>query len=536
MWVEHILFNGNIVTLDNGQTRATALAIHHGRIVAVGSDSDILALAGAGTRRENLNGKTLIPGLTDAHVHWEWLSRALQAVDLYEVPSKDEAIRRVAERAARTNPGEWITGRGWAQDLWAGGAFPTAADLDAVTGDKPAYFTAKSGHAAWVNTAALRMLGITTSTLDPEGGQIVRDSAGNPTGILLEEAMGLVSQPIPQPTPDKLADMMLAAQNLALAAGMTGFHDFDNPSCLVALQVLRERGQLGLRVVKQINQSWLAHALGSGIRSGFGDDWLRFGNLKLFADGALGPRTALMVEPYEGEPDNYGMAVVDKETMQELVSRASAAGLSATIHAIGDKAVHDVLDVYEFVRQEEAARGETPAQRRHRIEHVQVIHPMDKHRLAQLQIIASMQPTHATSDMERSDKFWGARSKWAYNPRIQLDQGVIVAFGSDAPVERYEPLLGIYAAVTRRRPDGAPGGDGWYPEARLTMLEALHGFTQGAAYAAGMEDRLGKLAPGYLADAVLLDRDLLTIAPDEILATRILGTMVGGVWRYGGVE
>lgn len=533
--IDRILYNGSIVTLEAAQPRVTALAISMGRIVAAGGDDEILALATAKTIKENLEGKFVIPGLTDAHIHWEWQARALQAVDLYEVPSREIAIERIAARAEHTAPGEWITGRGWAQDLWADGAFPTALDIDAVTGDKPAYFSAKSGHAAWVNSAALRLCGIHADTSDPDGGQIVRDESGNPTGILLELAMELVAKHIPPPTPEQLAEMMFFAQQQAHAVGLTGLHDFDNPSCLQALQILREQRKLGLRVVKQINQDWLTHALKLGIRWNFGDDWLRFGALKLFADGALGPRTALMVEPYEGEPENYGMSVVDKETMMELVSRASAAGLPSSIHAIGDRAVHDVLDVYEVVRREEAARGETPAQRRHRIEHVQIIHPQDKHRLAQLNIIASMQPTHATSDMERSEKYWGSRSVWAYNARLQLDQGVKVALGSDAPVERFQPLEGIYAAVTRRRLDGTPGENGWYPELRLTLDEALHGYTTGPAYAAGMEDRLGKLAPGFLADLVVLDADLYAIPPAEIHHTSILATMVAGVWRFGGV-
>ncbi len=530
--IDRILYNGNIITLNSAQPRINALAISMGRVVAVGSDDTILALASAKTIKENLNNKCVIPGLTDAHIHWEWQARSLQAVDLYEIPSKQIAIERVAARAQQTANGDWITGRGWAQDIWADGAFPTAADLDAVTGDKPAYFSAKSGHAAWVNSAALHLCGIHADTADPEGGHIVRDAAGNPTGILLEVAMELVSKRVPPPTPERLAEMMFAAQQQAHAAGLTGLHDFDDPTCLTALQILREQGRLGLRVVKQINREWLPHALALGIRWNFGDDWLRFGALKLFADGALGPRTALMVEPYEGEPENYGMSVVDKETMLELVSRASAAGLPSSIHAIGDRAVHDVLDIYEIVRREEAARGEMPSQRRHRIEHVQIIHPMDKHRLAQLDVIASMQPTHATSDMERADKYWGSRSQWAYNARLQLDQGVKIAFGSDAPVERFHPLEGIYAAVTRRRLDGAPGENGWYPELRLTLDEALHGFTTGAAYAAGMEDRLGTLTPGFLADLVVLDQDLYAIAPSDIPHIPVLGTMVNGIWQH----
>ena len=219
---------------------------------------------------------------------------------------------------------------------------------------------------------------------------------------------------------------------------------------------------------------------------GFGDDWIRIGAQKIFSDGALGPRTAYMIEPYEGEPDNYGIAVTDKEEMQALVSQASAAGLPSTIHAIGDRAVHDVLDVFESVRKEEAERGETHRMRRHRIEHVQIIHPDDVPRLAQLGVIASMQPIHATSDYEAADRYWGERSQWSYNIRLQIDQGAPIALGTDSPVEPFEPMKSIFAAVTRQRPDGSPGPDGWYPDLRLTMDETLRGFTTGPAYAAGI--------------------------------------------------
>lgn len=533
MVVDRILYNGNIYTQNATQPRVEALALVGETIVAAGSSDEILALASAGTQKHDLQGHSVIPGLTDAHIHWQWLSVSLQSIDVFEVPTREEAVRRVKERVAQTPPGHWIFGSGWTQDFWPDRQFPSAADLDPVTGDTPVFLQAKSGHAAWVNTAALRRAGITASTPDPVGGQIVRDSHGQPVGLLLEEAMLLVSSQIPKPTPQELARFMLHTQEKALALGLTGFHDYDDPSCLYALQLLREQGRLALRVVKHIRQPWLTQAIDSGIRTGFGDDWIRMGCLKMFADGALGPRTALMVEPYEGEPDNYGIAVVSKEEMYEDASRASAAGIATTIHAIGDKAVHDVLDVLEEVRKEEAARGETPAQRRHRIEHVQLIHPEDKHRLAELKIIASMQPIHATSDMHMADSYWGARSRWSYNARLQRDQGVVLSFGSDAPVEHFDPLWGIHAAVTRRRRDGTPGPDGWYPELRLTMAEALEGYTVGPAYAAGVEDHLGRLAPGYLADLVVLDRDLPTVSGDEILQTKILATMVGGQWRYG---
>ena len=528
--IQTILTNGNIITLDERRPRVSALAISYGRAVALGGDAEIRRLAGADTAVVNLDGKTVLPGLCDAHIHWEAQARALRSVDVFELPDKTQVVERVGERAAKTAAGEWITGQGWAQDLWPDRAFPGKADLDAVAPNNPVYLSAKSGHAAWVNSAALAAAGITDSTSDPEGGQILRDASGEASGVLLETAMELVENCVPRPSGEQLADMMRDAQALAHRSGLTMIHDFDDPSCLYALQILRERGELGLRVVKQVNQAWLDAAVESGIRRNFGDDWLRIGALKLFADGALGPKTALMFEPYAGEPDNFGMAVVDKEEMVEHVSRASASGLPASVHAIGDKAVHDVLDVFERVRGEEAARHEPAGSRRHRIEHVQIIHPLDVGRLAELDVIASMQPIHATSDMATADRYWGARCEYAYNPRLQLDQGARIAFGSDAPVEPFDPLLGIHAAVTRQR-DGEPAG-GWYPHAKLSLHETLLGFTRGPAYAAEMEDRLGMLREGYLADLIVLDRDIYQAAPDEIPGLSVLGTMVDGVWRY----
>lgn len=533
--VDRILYNGHILTLNNRQPRASALAVQRGYILAIGSDDDMLHLAAPDTIRENINKRTVIPGLTDAHIHWEMTARSLRQVNAFEVPDKVIVVQRVAEQAGSTPHGEWISGYGWFQDLWPDKAFPTAADLDRVTPHHPVYLRAKSAHAAWVNSLALRLCGVVSDTPDPEGGHIARDAHGQPTGILLENAMNLVERQIPPPSVDQLADQMRDLQKLAHASGLTGVHDFDQPSCLRALQVLRERGELGIRVVKNINKEWLPAALDTGLRWGFGDDWLRIGGLKIFADGALGPRTAAMIEPYNGEPDNYGIIVTEKEEMVELVNRASAAGLPATIHAIGDRAVHNVLDVYEIVRQQEEQRNEEPSSRRHRIEHVQIIHPDDIPRLAQLHVIASMQPVHAMSDMLAADQYWGARAKWSYNPRIQLDQGVVVAFGSDAPVEPFEPFKTIHAAVTRQRPDGSPNPDGWYPEARLSLDEALRAYTQGPAYAAGMENQLGKLAPGFLADLVVLDRDPYTIPPTELLDVQVIATMVGGEWRHGGL-
>jgi len=531
---DRILYNGNIITHDPKHPRVTALAISGGRVVAAGFDADILELATRHTVRENLRGETVVPGLTDAHIHFSWTARTLREVDVFEAPSKQVIIARVAERAAQLPPDTWIIGQGWTQEAWEDKRFPTAQELDAATTQHPVYLRSKSVHSFWVNSRALEIVGINADTPDPEGGRIGRYPDGRPDGMLYENAARLVTPFIPSPSTEEIADMMAEAQKLALAAGLTGLHDFDGPDCLRALQVLKEREQLHMRVVKNINHEWIDHAQTLGIRWGFGDDWLRIGHLKMFADGALGPRTALMIEPYRGEPNNYGVRVMPKAEMQAYVSTASRFGIPSAIHAIGDQAVRDVLDIYEAVRREETARGETHVMRRHRIEHVQVIHPDDIPRMRALSIIASMQPLHATSDYQMSDAYWGARSEYAYNARVQIDQGIVTAFGSDSPVEPFDPLRGIHAAVTRQRPDGSPQG-GWYPHLRLSVDEAVRGYTVGAAYAAGMETRLGRLAAGYWADLVVLDHDIYKIEAESLLETQVLATMVGGEWRFGGV-
>jgi predicted amidohydrolase YtcJ len=340
----------------------------------------------------------------------------------------------VAERAKITPKGAWIRGHGWNQNVW-GGVFPTKADLDRVALEHPVYLTAKSGHAGWANSLALNMAGVTSSTPNPAGGEIVRNMQGEPTGILFEGAMVLISEIIPEPSAQQVADAILDALPLFHRAGLTGVHDFDGARALQAWQILKERGELNFRVSKTIPVALQEHAIALGIRSGFGDDWLRINSVKTFADGALGPQTALMIDPYEGSiSGNRGISTCDKEEMFENVRKASAAGLSSTIHAIGDKANHDVLDVFAMVRKEE---GNTRL--RHRIEHVQLLHPDDFNRLAQLNIIASMQPIHATSDMLMADRYWGKRSAGAYAWRTQLNVGARLAFDPIRPSSRSIP-------------------------------------------------------------------------------------------------
>jgi len=526
-----LLSNGKIYTMDADQPTASAVALGDGRIMAVGGSELAAEFDGPGVERLDLEGRCVIPGLVDSHVHFRNFSLARRRVDLDNAVSLDEVLERIAAYAADARHVErsgWLRGRGWAQGNWSSTQFPTAADLDRVVGRIPACMTHKSGHAVWVNSEALRLAGIRTDTPNPPGGEIQRDEKGMPTGILLEDAMGLVTDLISPAAREEVVDAMRDAQQYCWEVGLTGIHDFDGRSCFLALQELHRNDELHFRVVKNIPVVHLQEAVGVGLQSGFGDDWLRIGGIKIFADGALGPRTAAMVEPYENEPDNYGIVVTDKEEMMAAAEVASANGLSLTIHAIGDRANHDVLDVYEAVR----SKNNGGRKLRHRIEHVQILHPNDLNRLAELDVIASMQPLHATSDMEVADAHWGERTRYAYAIRTVLDSGATVVFGSDAPIEIIDPLPGIHAAVTRRSADGRPGPDGWHPEQRLTVEEAVRGFTSAAAYTSGQEQKSGTITPGKRADLTIMERDIFEIPKDELLEAGIAGTIVGGEFRF----
>ncbi|BCX04851.1 MAG: amidohydrolase [Candidatus Roseilinea sp.] len=529
-----LLTNARVYTVNPRQPRASAIAIAGNRILAVGSDEDIEAIRLPDMQRLNMHGAFVLPGLIDAHLHLEHTGFAMQRVNVDEVPSVEEAVRRVRDRAARTPPGEWIEGWGWQQAIW-GGRFPTSAQLDAATQAHPVALRAKSGHALWANSLALRIAGVTRETPDPAGGEIVRDAQGEPTGVLLESAMALVARVIPPPTPQQEEEATLLAMRAMNAAGLTGVHCMDGAGGIGTFntyQRLREQGRSTLRICKQLPVEDLDAIIGAGLRSGFGDAWLRIGGIKIFADGALGPRTAWMIAPYEGEPGNYGIALYDSEQLVELVTKAHAHGLSATTHAIGDRANRAVLDAYARVTQDD--RPPSPIRRplRDRIEHAQVLHPDDVARFGRLGVIASVQPIHATQDMFMVDRYWGRRGRYAYAFRDLLNGGARLALGSDSPVETFDPLVGIHAAVTRRRRDGTPEG-GWYPDQRLTIEEAIYGYTMGAAYAGYSEHELGSIEPGKLADLTVLSHDLTAIPPEDILNVKVERVMVDGKFRIG---
>jgi predicted amidohydrolase YtcJ len=529
-----VIHNAKIYTQNPAQESGTALVIEHGQIHAVGTDDEILK-SFPNSESFNAYGHALIPGLTDAHIHLENYALSLQKVDC-ETHSQAECLQRVAERAITTLPGEWILGHGWNQNNWSDG-YGCASQLDVIAPHNPVYLTHKSLHSAWVNSLALHLAGIDRKTLDPIDGMIGHQPNGDPDGIVYESALNQVEDAIPEPSLPQLVKAFRSTQPILWRMGLTGVHDFDRSGCFSALQVLHQADELKLRVLKSIPLEALPHAIALGLRSGYGDDMLRLGSVKLFADGALGPHTAAMLQPYENDPANTGLLMLDSEAIVEYGQQAIRNGISMAVHAIGDRANHEVLNAYAQLREfERSIQYQPQIPLRHRIEHVQILHPDDVGRLAALNIIASMQPIHATSDMRMADQFWAKRSTNAYAWRTQISNRSRLIFGSDAPVESPNPFWGIHAAVTRCRADGSPSPDGWYPEQRLTIKEAVSAYSTGPAYAAGLESKAGKLAPGYFADLIILNDDPYTCAPQNLLNIHPLATMFGGEWVFSEME
>lgn len=520
------VYNGNIHTMDAKAPHAEAVGIIEGRIVAVGTNEEVRAAVGGGESFDAA-GRTVVPGMIDAHLHFLGLSLELSRVQLLGVGSIGEAVGRAAERAQSTPAGEWISGGGWNYNFLHDNRWPTRLDLDLQISAHPVALASQDHHSLWVNSRALEAVGITRDTPDPADGVIVRDADGEPTGMLIEGAMRAVRGAIPVPTPDGVEQALRAGMREANRLGLTGGGSMEGPDALAALQLLRAQGGMTLRIYQSIPADLLEHALALGIQTGFGDEWLRLGHLKIFADGALGSRSALMLEPYAGEPDNFGIAVRTRENIRDLIRRAAEHRIASCIHAIGDAANRLLLDIFEEAEADGLGRG-----LRHRIEHAQLLTPRDIGRFAKLRVIPSMQPIHCTSDMFGIDRWWGDRGSFAYVFETLRRSGAVLAFGSDAPVDNLSPLAGIHAAVTRQNAANQPAG-GWYPNERLSAYHALEAYCAGAAFASGEEALKGTLTPGKLGDLVVLSRDILAIPGPEILRTEVTATIVGGEVVYG---
>jgi len=513
--------------IDSRKKRATAMAVKDGRIVAIGSDADVLALASPDTKKVNLAGKTVWPGLIDSHLHFEMYSRSLAQVKC-ETPKLEECLELVRIKASQAVPDEWILGQGWNQNIW--GKYGSAAELDTVSNGHPAFLSDKSIHAAWVNSAALAFCGITKDTHDPEGGAIQRDHEGNPTGILFENATALVEKHIAPLGQAQLLNHMRQGQKSLHQLGLTGIHDFDRSDCFAALQALRNDHELTLRVTKGVPVENLDDAIELGLQTGLGDAHLHMGAVKLFADGALGPQTAAMLKPYEGTSDKYGTLLLCADYVFEIGMKASAHGWGLAIHAIGDKATNETLNGLAMVRQYELSH-EIP-QKRHRIEHLQLLHPDDVQKVKDANVIASMQPIHILSDMHTADKHWGKRSRLAYAFGSLLNSGVQLIFGSDAPVESPNPFVGISAAVTRRNGTDDPDQEGWYPAERIGVEEAKLAYSKAPAIVSGYDEQYGELAIGKAADFILLGKDPETVDKAEISSLKPEMVFVDGQCVY----
>lgn len=528
-----VLVNARIYTVERGRPRVEALAIRGGRIVAAGSDTEVLAHRGAATVVIDAGGRAVVPGLHDAHGHFLGLGESLQQLDLRSTRSAADVAAAVEARARASAPGTWLTGRGWDQNTWSVAAWPTATMLDAVTPDHPVYLTRVDGHAALVNTLALTRAGITAGTPDPPGGRILRDQAGTPTGVLVDAAMGLVSRLVPEPSQASRREQIKRADEACARLGLTTVHDAGvSPEVARLYRTMVDAGDLATRLYVMLTPPVPDGPPLPAPVIGYATQRLHVRAVKLVADGALGSRGAHLLAPYEDEPGTTGLAVTPADTLYTLARAAVEAGYQPAVHAIGDRANRGVMDVFARIQRD------VPGSRalRMRNEHAQLLHPDDIPRFAALDVVASMQPTHATSDMAWVPARVGHERtrQGAYVWQSLLAAGARIASGSDFPVEHPDPMLGFHAAVTRQTRDGRPPG-GWMPAERLTREQALRSFTIDAAWAAHVEADLGTLRPGKLADLVVLSHDIMLIPAEEIPDTTVVLTMVGGriVYRDG---
>lgn len=525
-----VVLNANIYTADLNRPEAQALAVKDGRIVFIGGNRGARALIGPDAEVLDLVGKTVIPGMIDAHAHLLSLGRSLRQVDLVGTRSFREVIDRVREWATEVPEGEWIQGRGWDQNDWESTEFPTHETLSRAVPDHPVYLTRIDGHAALVNLKAMESAGLTASVEDPEGGKIIRDDTGQPTGVLVDRAQALVADAIPPRSHSQKRQDALAAIAEANRWGLTGIHDAGvSAEDLDVYRELAEEGRYNLRnyVMIREDDETLERFFTAGPENGVGGGRLWVRSIKISADGALGSRGAAMLEPYSDDPDNRGLITTPYERIERVALRALEHGFQLNVHAIGDRGNRMVLDAFE------SALTQRPhPDHRFRVEHAQVLHWSDIPRFAELDVIPSMQGSHQTSDMYWAvDRVGPTRILGAYAWRSLLNTGMVIPNGSDFPVESADPLISFKAFISRTDADGWPTG-GWYPSQRTTREEALLSMTAWPAYAGFMEEEVGSLTLGKYADFVVLDQDIMKVAESEILDTEVELTVLGGEVVY----
>lgn len=518
-----VVTNANIRTMDGKRTVARSMAVLNGKIIAIGSDASTRSLIGPKTRVINADGKTVIPGFNDAHVHFMETGSQLSSVDLRDAKSPEEFVRRIKEFAAKLPKGRWILGGKWDHENWTPNNLPTAAMIDAVTPDNPVFIDRLDGHMALANSLAMKLAGVNKDTKDVEGGLIVRDAGGNPTGVFKDAAMSYVNRVIPAPSWEERLEAAQAATEHAASLGVTSVQDMSAGTDVGVYQELLRQGKLKTRVYACSNLSDYKRWTNAGIRAAFGSSMLRVGCLKGYADGSLGSTTAWFFEPYLDDPKTSGLASDEITQTPDLVAAADRAGLQIKIHAIGDRANATILDIYARTAEANGQRD-----RRFSIEHAQHLRQQDIPRFGSQKVVASMQPFHIIDDgrwaWKRLDE---KRIKGTYAFRTLLDSGAVLAFGSDSPVAPLNPLFGVYAAVTRRTLDDK-NPNGWIPEQKITVDETVRAFTYGSAYGEFQDETKGTLETGKVADFVILSDDIFTIDPVKIRDVKVMTTVVNG--------
>jgi predicted amidohydrolase YtcJ len=524
------LINGVIYTGDPEKPRVEAIASRGEQIVATGTTAEIQKLIDSKTRVIDLHGGFAMPGFNDAHLHLGSAAQAKLTVNLEGAKSLAEFQKRIRERVAISKPGEWITGRGWDHTLWSPANFPTRKDLDAISTEHPMLFTHISGHVAVANSKALELAGITAATANPPGGEIEHDAQGQPDGMLKEgSAYGLVGRKIPEGTAEQRKKGIELALAEAAQNGVTSMQDNSSWADFLAYGELKKEGKLSARITEWLPfDAPLDKLQQMRKEGGTTDSWLKTGALKGFMDGALGTGTAALLAPYTDDPKNSGILESHPDDLNKMSIERDKAGFQIAFHAIGDRGNRVALDAFAAVV---AANG--PRDRRDRIEHAQIVAPEDFARFASLKVIASMQPSHQTTDMRWAEKRLGPeRIKGAYAWKTMLDHGVKLAFGTDWPVEVINPMRGIHACVTRQLPDGTPAG-GWQPQEKISMEKCIRAYTTGSTYAEFEDGKKGLIMPGYFADVIVLSGDVTKIPASDILNVKVLNTIVGGRVVYG---
>ena len=528
--------HGHIYTNDPENPWAESMSVTDGKISCIGKMDHVFLDCGGGQEGAitvQLKGQFVMPGFNDAHVHLGSAAADLLAVPLTGVPSAEEMQKRVADAVAQHKPGEWITGGGWDHTLWADKKFPNRQQLDAVAPKNPVILTHVSGHVAVANSLALKIGEIDKNSPNPPGGEIERDSLGEPTGMLKEDAaMSLVNARIPDPSPEQRRHgIEMVLENVA-KNGVTSVQDFSDWENFAIYKQLKEEGKLTVRITEWLPfLASLDELQNMRAQGGWTDPWLKTGALKAFTDGALGSRTAALLEPYSDDPSTSGILTNDPEKLKKMAIERDKAGFQLAFHAIGDRANRIALDVFEAV-----AKANKPRDRRDRIEHAQVVAPEDFARFAKLNVIASMQPSHQTTDMRWAEERLGRdRLKGAYAWATMIKNGIPLAFGTDYPVEPVSPFRGLFACVTRERPEGGPR-NGWEPQEKISLEDCVRAYTSGSAYAQFEEGKKGQLKPGEYADFIILSNDLTKVPPTEYTKTSVLRTVVGGRTVYQPIQ